>query len=137
MTSSILSISFWSKLTSSPTNIFLKSSASSGDISIISIGFKECEHCDLDYNCDKEECDYWTTEGYQIEEDNTIEEEFKTIYGTNDFFDLTKSDPKSSDWDNDLSNAWKRDPQLGCNMLLTKTQLAIAQGRSLTDKDQD
>jgi len=86
------------------------------------------EYKDEDFNpC--ESCDGCTV-GFQIEE---VEEpdgkswgetwEFKTIYGTNDFWDLTKDKPeKSPNWNPLLAHAWKISPQTGCDMLVGLTK---------------
>jgi hypothetical protein len=61
-------------------------------------------------------------EGYEIQKDNEAEKEFKTIYGTNDFVDLTGKKPKKApDHDPELSKAWKQDPQKGADLLTKKT----------------
>jgi hypothetical protein len=67
-------------------------------------------------------------------EDTTEEEDFKTIYGTNEFFDLTKEEPtKKPDWNKNLAETWKANPQLGVNKLLALTLDAQAKGKELTE----
>ncbi|MGH7885660.1 MAG: hypothetical protein ACRENO_08210, partial [Thermodesulfobacteriota bacterium] len=36
----------------------------------------------------------WCSEGYQIEQDDNSEDDYHTIYGGNDFYDLTKPKDK-------------------------------------------
>lgn len=60
--------------------------------------------------------------------------EYKTIYGTNEHYDLTTQPPTAQDWDKELSNTWKRNPQKGANLLLKKTLDAQAQGKQLTEQ---
>jgi len=89
--------------------------------------FNPCETC--------EGC----TVGLQIEEIEkpsgvTFGEtfEFKTIMGTNDFYDLTtKRARKSKDFNPLLARAWKIKPQMGANMLLGLTKLAQSEGKTL------
>jgi len=83
----------------------------------------ECEafEYDEDYNpCDM--CDGCSA-GFEIEEveEPTEDEfEFKTIQGTNDYYDLTKPEgqEKAPDWDKTLSGAWKKSPEHGIAALL-------------------
>ena len=74
-------------------------------------------------------------EGIQIEETeeiNTDDLSFKTIMGTNDFFDLTtKYVKKSQNWNDTLARAWKIDPQKGCDTLLNLTKIAMAKRERL------
>lgn len=59
----------------------------------------ECEFCDFDK--DSEECEFCEQPSYyiEIEETDDTEESFKTIFGTDDFWDLTKNPPrKNPNW---------------------------------------
>jgi len=86
---------------------------------------EDCEYyqIDKDYNpC--ESCDVGCMHGLNIEEvDYDIEREFKTIYGTNEYWDLTGDKPiKANDWHPLLKSMWERDPQSGVNMLVALTK---------------
>lgn len=92
-----------------------------------------CKKYKLDQNYNPcEFCDGCLT-GFQIEEIENPDGkswgetfEFKTIMGTNDFYDLTGDKPeKAQDWNPLLARAWKIDPQTGCDMLTGLTKLAI------------
>lgn len=77
----------------------------------------------------------YSLEIVEIEEPEPEDFEFKTIYGTNDYYDLTGAEPvKAPDWDKELSEAWKRNAQEGCNLLTKKTLEAIAKGENLGEK---
>lgn len=78
-----------------------------------------------------------STEYIQIEETEDLNDlDYKTIMGTDEFFDLTtKRYRKRKDWNKTLSNAWKTDPQKGCDTLLTLTKIAMAEGQDLTKSD--
>jgi len=93
---------------------------------------EECkQHQDLDSE-DRDDPDYNPCEycdgcnaGFQIEEVEDPDPEdysFLTIFGTNDYYDLTQPQPeKAEDWDEGLYEAWKRDPQIGVATLILAT----------------
>lgn len=59
--------------------------------------------------------------------DNPEESDYKfiTIEGANNFIDLTGEQPKQGpNWDNQLADTWKANPQAGANMLLIKSLIA-------------
>lgn len=107
----------------------------------IGIEWSKCGDCtahlDLTDETKEEICESCedSTEGIQIEEIETIEDEdlsFKTIYGTNEFFDLTTKDHKKAEnWNNTLDKAFKINPQVGCDMLLGLTKIAQNEGQDL------
>ena len=78
----------------------------------------DCEYQDTDYceNCEQ-------SEYVEIIEDNETDPEFKTIFGTNEYYDLT--DPqaleKSKVFNRFLFEAWNTDPQLGVSALIIQT----------------
>jgi hypothetical protein len=105
------------------------------------MGLEWCESC---VNCegkDTEECNMCEIQlsGYQIEEIETPDSinfgetfDFKTIFGTNDFYDLTGKRPKKSeDWNKLLCRAFKIAPQVGADTLLGLTKLANMEGKDL------
>lgn len=110
-------------------------------------------------DCDKEECakmnDVSTdSEDYEVmcescetsqhslsieEIENPTPEDFesKTIYGTNEFYDLTQDKPvKAEDWNQKLAQEWKADPQKGCDLLLKLTLESLAKNKKLKDLEQ-
>jgi len=92
---------------------------------------------DLCKDCDKEElrrlndiesdydlCESCEMSEYiEILEDNDTEEDFKTIMGTNEFYDLTNPEQtqKALNWSNFLTEAWETSPQLGVSALIVQT----------------
>ena len=108
----------------------------------IGIEWSKCEDCtahlDLTNETKEEICESCedSTEGIQIEEIEEIDDEdlsFKTIYGTNEFFDLTTKDHKKAEnWNNTLEKAFKINSQAGCDMLLGLTKIAQNDGYDLT-----
>jgi len=57
----------------------------------------------------------------EMEEWDESDLRYKTIYGTNEFYDFTEdpSNPKKAeDWNPLLALAWRRDPQLGVSVLV-------------------
>lgn len=92
----------------------------------------ECENKGTD-NCI--DCDMQMTYSLSIEEIEQPEKDdwqYKTIFGTNEYYDLTQTSiKKSPDWDKELSATWKADPQQGVNLLMRKTLKAIAEKKNL------
>ena len=68
----------------------------------------------------------------EIEQTEKDDYQYKTIFGTNEYYDLTQTPiKKSPDWDKELSATWKADPQQGVNLLMRKTLKAIAEKKNL------
>lgn len=81
----------------------------------------ECEFStNNERNEDNEECEFCEqSETITIELDNEIEPELKTIYGTNDYYDLTLKTPqKAKDWNSDIAQAWQESPEKGIAALI-------------------
>jgi len=60
----------------------------------------------------------------EMEEWDESDLQYKTIYGTNEYYDFTldPSNPrKAEDWNPLLALAWRRNPQLGISVLVTTT----------------
>lgn len=88
--------------------------------------FDLCKTCRAESgdNFDDEDCEYCEkAEWVQIEQDDDIEADFKTIYGTNDYYDLTnpEGEEKAPDWAPELKTAWEKDIQGGVEALIAKT----------------
>ena len=79
---------------------------------------KDCEFQDSEYCMDCE-----TSEYVEITEDTEAEAEYKTIFGTNEYYDLTdpQNAEKSKVFNNFLFEAWNTDPQLGVSALIIQT----------------
>jgi len=102
-----------------------------------------CNECTIsakDTNKCEEKCEYnettYSLQIEEIEEPESNDYEYKTIYGTNDYYDLTQDKPvKAKDWNKTLAQTWKTDPQKGCDLLLKLTQDAIAKNKHLTEME--
>ena len=101
-----------------------------GDCDNLILSLNVCQHCDpLEYAEEGqteeeicEACEY--SEYIQIELDTWgYEEELKTIFGTNDFYDLT--DPEETEktkiYNEFLHEAWEKSPSLGVSALIVQT----------------
>jgi len=96
-----------------------------GDELILYLNFNVCKGCEGELNGDRDEeaCEYCErAEWLQIEQYDEIEPEFDTIYGTSEFYDLTKpeGEEKGPDWAPMLKTAWEKDPQGGAEASIAK-----------------
>jgi len=120
--------------------------------------FKDCRGCDpeLEADINREQCrlclEYKATvcencehsEYIEIQEDPDTEPELKTIFGTNDYHDLT--DPQQPEqpqvYNEFLHEAWKQSPRLGVSALIIQTikdhpELEQAFSKDLTTKSKE
>jgi len=101
---------------------------------------------DLCTNCtdqSEENCDFCEQSEYiEIEEDTYgYEPKFETIWGTNEFYDLTDPEQpeKALNWNEGVAKAWEISPQLGVSALIVQTirdnpELAKAFSKELIEK---
>jgi hypothetical protein len=76
-----------------------------------------CQFCDVGQS---------SFEVSEIEQPDSEDYKFNTIEGTNNIIDLTQDQPKQAeDWNKQLADTWKADPQAGANMLLIKSLIAM------------
>jgi len=91
---------------------------------------------DFEVMCDSCETAQRSLSIEEIENPTPEDFEYKTIYGTNEFYDLTQDTPvKAEDWNKKLAQEWKTDPQKGCNLLLKLTLDSLAKNKKLTDAE--
>jgi hypothetical protein len=92
---------------------------------------------DFEVMCDSCETSQHSLSIEEIENPTPEDFEYKTIYGTNDFYDLTQDTPvKAEDWNKKLAETWKANPQKGCDLLLKLTLDSLAKNKKLTDMEQ-
>ena len=96
-----------------------------GDEFSLYLNFDVCKDCEAkkedDFN--EERCwDCQISEWLQIEQHDEIEPKYDTIYGTSEFYDLTKPEGKEKgpDWAPMLKTAWEKDPQGGVEASIAK-----------------
>ena len=94
-------------------------------------------------DCTKKECDFCEVpicylEITQIINPDSGDYQYKTIYGTNQYYDLTGDQPKKSqDWNKTLANAFSTNPQTGADMLLKLTKISQYTKQNLTELHND
>ena len=94
-------------------------------------------------DCTKKECDFCEVplcylEITQIMNPDPQDYEYKTIYGTNQYYDLTRDQPKKAqDWNKPLKNAFSINPQLGVDMLQKLTLISQYTKQELTELHDD
>jgi len=82
----------------------------------------DCEYRDKLDEDGERYCENCTrTEWIQIERDDDVKPEFKTIFGSNDFYDLTDPDKTRLIYNEFLNKAWEKSPRLGVAALIVQT----------------
>jgi hypothetical protein len=84
---------------------------------------KNDEYSNIEDMCEECEGIYYSFTIEKVEKPNPEDFKFKTIYGTNDYVDLTNPEKpiKAPDWNPLLAQKWKEDPQKGCDHLMKLT----------------